>query len=125
INHWGEMAELPGSSFKLTNKEGKEVEELAKEGFYLKIDIPGPGTKTGDGFDWVIIESIQSQKDKDSEYLSMRVRPVANPLENSNVVAHFLEDDATSNFQVKRFGNTISAEEHGRNEVPNTQTENT
>lgn len=125
VNRWGELAELPMSTFRLTDKEGKEIAGSAKEGLYFKIDIPGPGTKTGDGFDWVFIESIQSEKYPDQEYLSMRVRPVANPSGERTDTAHFLENDATSTFQVKRIGNTLYAEEHGRNEVPNTKTENT
>jgi hypothetical protein len=33
-----------------------------------------------------------------------------------------LKSCATSTFQVKRIGNCVSAEEHGRNEVPNLET---
>lgn len=124
VNKWGELAELPMSAFRLCNNEGQEIDRLAKEGDYFKIDIPGPGTKTGDGFDWVMVESIKSELDDESEYLSLRVRPVQNPLGESRAVAHFLDDDATSTFQVKRIRNTIYAEEHGRNEMPNTNTEN-
>jgi len=122
VNGWGEVAELPLSSFRLTDKQGQQIQGPAKEGDYLKIDIPGPGTETGQGFDWVIVESIKTEKDTESEYLSMRVRPVVKPSGTGTDVAHFLEDDATSTFQVKRMGHTIYAEEHGRNEVPNTKT---
>lgn len=125
VNKWGELSELPLSTFRLANKQGQEIEGQAKEGNYLKIDIPGPGTKTGQGFDWVIVESIQSEKDEESEYLSMRVRPAANPSGENTEIAHFLENDATSTFQVKRIGTIITAEEHGRNEIPNTHTEKT
>lgn len=122
VNEWGELAELPMSSFRLTDGNGKEIPGPAKEGDYFKIDIPGPGTEAGKGFDWVVVESITADKNSDSEYLSMRVRPVANPTGEATDVAHFLESGATSTFQVKRVGTTITAEEHGRNEVPNTST---
>ncbi|MNL25317.1 hypothetical protein D3C87_1467950 [compost metagenome] len=55
----------------------------------------------------------------------MTVRPSANPLTDSQDTAHFLTNEATSTFQVKRVGNRIYAEEHGRNEVPNTDTKYT
>jgi hypothetical protein len=38
-------------------------------------------------------------------------------------VAHFFTEEATSNFMVKRVGNKVSAEVHGRNEKPNTEAE--
>ncbi len=125
VNNWGEIAELPMSSFRLTDALGQEIPGPAKEGDYFKIDIPGPGTEAGKGFDWVVVESIKAEKNAEGEYLSMRVRPVANPSGESSDVAHFLEDAATSTFQVKRMGTTITAEEHGRNEVPNTDTDKT
>lgn len=125
VNNWGEMAELPMSSFRLTDDSGKKITGPAKEGDYFKIDIPGPGTEAGKGFDWVVVESIKAGKDTESEYLSMRVRPMANPSGEASDVAHFLEDGATSTFQVKRMGTTLTAEEHGRNEVPNTDTDKT
>lgn len=34
----------------------------------------------------------------------------------------FFTSEATSTFQVKRIGQTVYAEEHGRNEVPNKDT---
>jgi hypothetical protein len=123
VNQWGALAKVPLSTFRLTDAQGQEIDGYAKEGNYFKIDIPGPGTQTGEGFDWVKVESIETKKDADWEYLSMRVRPATNPAINDPAIAHFLQEDATSTFQVKRLGNTITAEEHGRNEVPNTKTE--
>lgn len=123
VNQWGKLAEVPLSTFRLTNAQGEEIDGHAKEGDYLKIDIPGPGTQTGEGFDWVKIESIETKKEANWEYLSMRVRPATNPAGTDPAIAHFLKEDATSTFQVKRMGNTITAEEHGRNEIPNIKTE--
>jgi hypothetical protein len=123
VNKWENLAKLPMSSFRLCDRSGQEIQGQAKEGDYIKIDIPGPGTQSGGGFDWVIIESINADQDTSAEYLSMRVRPAANPTGDDTAIAHFLEEDATSTFQVKRMGNTIYAEEHGRNEVPNKHTE--
>lgn len=122
VNSWGEMAKLPMSSFRLVNSQGQEKPGKAQEGDYVKIDIPGPGTQSGKGFDWVILESIKENQDIASAYISITARPAPNPTGDVTEIAHFLKDDATSTFQVKRIGNTIYAEEHGRNEVPNTDT---
>ena len=60
INDWHKIAGTLSATFHLTNNHGEEIEGAAKEGCYLKIDIPGPGTATGMGYDWVIIESIEN-----------------------------------------------------------------
>ncbi|WP_316789104.1 hypothetical protein [Pedobacter frigoris] len=125
VNRWTEIAGVGMSEFFLTDADGNLVQRKATNGDHIRIDIPGPGTQTGGGHDWVTIEEIKAQVLDDAEVLSMTARPSANPLTSSEETAHFLTDQATSTFQVKRIGNTIYAEEHGRNEIPNTGTENT
>ena len=125
VNHWAEIAGTMMSHFFLTDASGNLVQRRATGGDLIKIDIPGPGTKTGTGYDWVEIEEIKEQVIDGADILSMTVRPALNPLTKGNDTAHFLTDEATSTFQVKRIGKAIYAEEHGRNEVPNTDTENT
>lgn len=122
INNWGVMAKLPLSSFKLFNATGRAADRQAQEGDFIRIDIPGPGTKTGKGYDWVIVESITEQQDADYAVSSLRVRPCPHPLNPDESIAHFLGPQATSTFHVKLSGNTISAEEHGRNEMVNIYT---
>lgn len=125
VNRWKKIAGGAMSDFFLTDGEGNMVQRKATSGDHIRIDIPGPGTPTGGGYDWVTIEEIKEQVLDDVEVFSMTARPSANPLTSSEETAHFLTDEATSTFQVKRIGHTIYAEEHGRNEVPNTDTENT
>jgi hypothetical protein len=120
VNRWAEFAGGASSDFYLSDANGVAVQRKATGGDHIKIDIPGPGTKTGGGYDWVTIEEIKSQVLDDAEVLSMTARPSANPLNNETDTAHFLTEEATSTFQVKRIGRTIYAEEHGRNEVANT-----
>jgi hypothetical protein len=122
VNGWAAMAKLPMSSFKLFDYAGRAVDRHAEEGDFIRIDIPGPGTKTGHGYDWVIIEALVEERRADAEVISMRVRPAPHPLGEDECIAHFLKSCATSTFQVKRIGNCVSAEEHGRNEVPNLET---
>lgn len=125
VNRWTEIAGGLMSDFFLTDEKGNLVQRKATGGDHIRIDIPGPGTQTGGGYDWVTIEEIKSEVLDDAEVLSMTARPSANPLTANEDTAHFLTQAATSTFQVKRIGRTIYAEEHGRNEVPNTDTEHT
>ncbi|MEJ2903572.1 hypothetical protein [Pedobacter panaciterrae] len=125
INQWAKIAGTEMSNFYLTDSSGHQVSRFAIDGDHIKIDIPGPGTVAGKGYDWVRIEQIITEELDGAEVLSITVRPSANPLNDKEDTAHFLTDEATSTFQVKRMGNTVSAEEHGRNEMPNTGTDNT
>jgi len=124
INRWTEIAGIQMSKFFLTDASGNPVQRKATSGDHIKIDIPGPGSQTGEGYDWVTIEEIKSEIIDGTEVLSMTARPSANPNANSDDIAHFLSEEATSTFQVKRSGTTIYAEEHGRNEKPNINTDN-
>jgi hypothetical protein len=125
VNKWFEYARLPLSSFKLFDHSCRVADRPAIEGDYIRIDIPGPGTKTGHGYDWVIIEAILEEHTSEEAVISMRVRPSVHPLSDDKHTAHFLTDVASSTFQVKRSGLTVIAEQHGRNEVPNRETGHT
>ena len=93
---------------------------MAEKGDYFKIDIPGPGTKSGDGFDWVQIEEVENTSLPDGERFGFRVRPTDNPQNQKNDVAHFYSDDSTSSFIVERRNNIVTASVHDRNTKPNT-----
>ncbi len=125
VNQWASLTGSALSTFQLNNTFGNPVERLAEEGDYIKIDIPGPGSSVGKGYDWVLIEKVMQAKEEGMEVLTLRARPAANPLSKSNDTAHFLTEQATSTFQVKRIGKHLYAEEHGRNEQANTYTADT
>lgn len=120
INLWGDIAGL--SSFQLFDEQGNEVVREGMQGDYIRIDIPGPGTQLGDGFDWVRIEEIFRHQDDKEELLSVKVRPSINPMAKGTSTAHFLKAEATSTFIVRRLHLRVQAEEHGRNEMANTDT---
>jgi len=122
VNHWAEISNLPSATFRLCGPDGEEVERQVKNGDFFKINIPGPGNSSGEGFDWVKVELIQEDQEGSSEVLSIRVRPASNPQNAEPAVAHFFSDKATSTFQVRWTGQEVSAEVHGRNEQPNTET---
>jgi len=122
ISGWAEICEVPLSTFILCDKLGNQIYRPAVEGDLLKIDIPGPGPSSGDGYDWVRIEKINEEITGDISIFTLQARPTVNPVNEDSSIAHFFSEQATSTFQVKQIGNTVSAEEHGRNEVPNTDT---
>jgi hypothetical protein len=125
INNWQQYAGKATASFQLTDKSGKEVERDPQKGDHLKIDIPGPGSVSGQGFDWVQIEAIEKDQDEKTQWTDMRVRPATSPLNEKEDVAHFFSDDTTSTFMVRQEGKQVIAGVYGRNEKPNTNTETT
>jgi hypothetical protein len=122
VSGWAEICKVPVSVFTLTDATGVEVKREVMEGDFLKIDIPGPGTHTGDGFDWVRIEKIVEEASPVYTIISLQARPAPNPADTEKDTAHFFKPLATSTFQIKQIENEVYAEEHGRNEVPNTST---
>lgn len=123
VGGWHALAGKGTAAFELTDAQGNTVNRTPQTGDHLKIDIPGPGPQTGDGFDWVRVEAVEETAEEDVECLAMRVRPATNPQNEKEDVAHFFSDEATSNFVVKREGATITAAVYGRNEKPNTGAE--
>jgi hypothetical protein len=123
VNAWHDYAGKGTAAFQLTDEHGTEVVRTAQKGDHFKIDIPGPGSVTGEGYDWVQIEEIVEEHNEDTDTIAIRVRPTSNPRNDKQDVAHFFTDDATSNFIVKREGTQVLAAVRGRNEKPNTKAE--
>jgi len=119
INSWHQYAGNASADFSLTDDKGNPINRSPQKGDHFKIDIPGPGTDTGEGHDWVQVEAIEEDEDS----IGIMVRPVTNPTNDRKDVAHFFSEDATSTFIVKREGKKIIAGVYGRNEKPNTNTE--
>jgi hypothetical protein len=124
VNLWHKLGGNASAEFELVPSQEKE-HSVARVGDYFKIDIPGPGSQSGDGYDWVRVEKIEDNTDADAEHESfmMQVRPSQNPESKNESTAHFLTDEATSTFIIEREKNKITASVHGRNELPNTITE--
>jgi hypothetical protein len=125
VNRWHEYAGELLASFQLVDKNGVEVQREARKDDYFKIDIPGPGTKTGAGFDWVQIEDESYTSSPDGEQFGFRVRPTDNPQSKEKDVAHFYSKESTSTFIAQRVGNKITVSIHDRNTKPNTDADRT
>jgi hypothetical protein len=123
VNKWHDLAGALTADFQLTDSNGKEVNREAGEGDHFKIDIPGPGPATGDGFDWVQVERIEETNEPDRQSVAICVRPATNPHNDRKDVAHFFSEEATGCFMVQRENNVVTAGVYGRNEKPNTEAE--
>lgn len=119
INNWHQYAGSATADFQLTDETGNPVERKPQKGDHFKINIPAPGSVTGEGKDWVRIEAIE----EDKNCIGIRVRPATNPTNERKDVAHFFDEETTSSFLVKLEEKKITAGVYGRNERPNTDTE--
>ncbi len=79
VSNWNEYASALSANFQLMDENGHEVERKAVKGDYFKINIPGPGPVSGDGYDWVQIEDVQETGSEDVNSFGFRVRPAKNP----------------------------------------------
>lgn len=121
IYNWDKFADKISANFVLTNKNGFEVLREPKEGDYIRIDIPRPGIKAGDGYDWVQVETIifSDPYEMDEKFFGFKVRPATNPQNDKGVTAHFLSDQANSSFIISLKDKTIYSDIHSRNEASN------
>jgi hypothetical protein len=127
---WRELAGWASAHFLLADADGKELHRLAEKGDYIRIDLPGPGPKAGEGYDWVQIGVLEDHTDPsgEKERIGMTVAPSPAPGRNdkdSAGVAHFFQKQASSTYIIEREGDKVTVWYYGRNEVPNTSTEKT
>jgi len=123
VNRWHDTAGALSASFQLVDESCKEVDRPVQKGDYFKIDIPGPGTASGEGYDWVKVEDLQIVSEGDVESVGLRVRPVPSPVNEKKDIAHFYSEDSTSSFTVTREKNKITAGIYDRNTKPNKDAE--
>jgi hypothetical protein len=123
VNNWKKFAGTFSANFELTDESGRKVDGEAKKGFYFRIDVPGPGTKSGEGYDWAQIEEIKTISEPGIESLAIRVRPAKKPLDNSPDISHFYSEQSTSTFTLTREGKKITIAVYDRNLKPNSEAE--
>lgn len=121
VNDWKKYAGSFTADFQLCDSKGKEADRALQLYDHFRIDVPGPGSLTGDGYDWVQVEALDDQESTEEDFLLVTVRPVTNPNNDKEDIAHFLTEEASSTFMIRRLQNRVIAEIHGRNEKPNTE----
>lgn len=120
VNNWQKMAGEFMAGFQLTDQSGTEIMGPVEKGYYFKIDIPGPGTKAGEGYDWAIVEEVEEFHTEDTESIGIRVRPASNPNTDNSDIAHFYSHESTSTFTVTREKTKVTAAVYDRNTKANT-----
>ncbi len=125
VNDWQTWAGAALAQFTLVNSDGKDVYRPPIVGDHFKIDVPGPGSAEGQGYDWVQIEAIEQEVNADSAHYGFTVRPSSNPERSTIETAHFYSDESTSTFLVRRNGKIVSVEVYDRNITPNTDAKRT
>jgi hypothetical protein len=123
VNEWQLYAGAATAKFQLTNTNGQPVNRNVQVGDHFQIDIPGPGPMTGEGYDWVQVESVDEGRQDNCIYTVVCVRPATNPKNKRSDIAHFFTGDATSSFVVRVEGRKVIAAVYGRNEKPNIEAE--
>lgn len=120
VNNWHEIAGTLSADFTVTDEQGNEVERKVRKGDHFRVNIPGPGNKAGEGYDWVQVEDLKEVLDGDVESTGLIVRPASNPQNEKEETAHFYAEQSTSSFIVTREGNRVIAGIYDRNIEPNT-----
>lgn len=121
VNNWNKIAGAITAQFQVIDEKGKEVNREVKKGDYLRINIPGPGSKEGDGYDWVCVEEIKEINKEFVQSAGFRVRPNENPFGEKNETAHFYSNEASSSFIITREHAKIISWIIDRNLLPNTE----
>ncbi len=119
VKNWHQLAGWPSAKFQAVDENGYKVERPVQQGDYLRVDIPGPGSSEGHGYDWAEIEALKELNDSNVESIGFRVRPTAHPHEDPGEVAHFYDKVSTSSFIITREEARITAWIIDRNIKPN------
>ena len=121
VNEWDSFTEKVKAKFFLIDSKTAETTSELKVGNFIKIDIPGPGSPSGSGYDWTEIIEIQNgMENQDNPFFAFTLKPCPAPDSDVETVAHFYNKDSTNTFIVRRIGTCIYAEVHGRNQIENT-----
>lgn len=123
VNRWYTQVEQPMVTFEVTDARNVPLDRSIRLGDYIRIDIPGPNTKTGGGYNWVTVTHMDDRPD-DGE-LTFTFRPSPNPiLEESNHTNHFFSQYASSTFLLCRENKRLQLSYAGRNEEINLDNSN-
>lgn len=121
VNNWNKIAGAITAQFQIIDEKGEEVTREVKKGDYLRINIPGPGSKEGDGYDWVLVEELKEINKGSLQSVGFRVRPNENPFGKKRETAHFYSKEATSSFIITRENSKLISWIVDRNLLPNTE----
>ncbi len=118
INRWRTLNDSIHTDFLHCDAAGRPVDRRPRPGDTVRIDLPGPGSPRGGGYDWVRIREL-GEYDEPVPCVYMTLAPCPKPGEAEGPAAHFYQTEASNTVVLRRVQNCLLAEVHGRNEVPN------
>lgn len=120
VNEWHSFSDKVKAEFQLIDSNTELPTDRFIVGNWLRIDVPGIANPSGNGYDWTRIVDIENGDDgADYPFFALTLRPSPAPDAVDEKVAHFYTEESTNTFVVRRIGNCIYAEVHGRNEIEN------
>jgi hypothetical protein len=119
VNSWHETAGLVSAKFEVMDVEARPMDRQVKEGDFIRIDIPGPGSTAGEGYDWVQVIALREYEKENTRSIAFQVRPTSNPVGGDPSIAHFYGEVATSTFAVNQVDDVVAAFVVDRNLLPN------
>jgi hypothetical protein len=124
VNEWHDTAGFGTGRFHVADSNGELQNRHVQQGDHFRVEIPGPGSKTGEGYDWVLVEAVaETEQEPGIQSTGIRVRPTTNPCNDSHDVAHFYDSSATSCFIVTREALEVKAMIIDNNVKPNEDAE--
>lgn len=117
VNNWQHYSGKMSCNFYLTDSMGASLNQLAREGDIIRIDIPGIRTKTHKGYEWVIVEKVGYYENVNNEMIFLlKVKPAKNPAKHWGRTAFHFRSHANSTFIITRAKLEITCSVVGKNE---------
>ncbi|MFD2969141.1 hypothetical protein [Sphingobacterium bambusae] len=119
INQWQDFAGTTSATFQLFDELGHQITRFPKIGDYVRIDIPGPGSFIGRGYDWVKVTQFDDRPE--DGYILITLQPSVPPatIKRDAEVAHFFKATASTNIEIKVQRLCLQVNYFGRNEETN------
>lgn len=121
VQRWAAITDIPSATFRLLDSQNQEPDRPAAVGDFIRIDIPGPGLPSSNGYDWVRVEAVDEDTADDYQRTVLTLRPAPDPTNQNTDTAHFFTNLATSTLIVEQRSNVVTAQYAGRNEHVNTE----
>lgn len=120
VNNWHQITGKASAQFGVMDEQGIYQERSVQKSDYIRIDIPGPGLPSAEGYDWVQVESIREEFKEGARRFSLTLKPSPDPSSDNTDIAHFFKQIASSSILLEQKGHHLYLHYAGRNEIINT-----